>query len=227
MTPDSLLYQLAVDLNDAGAGHEFTTWSAEQLGAYLMEAIQVAFVERPDLFIEHRIIHLKPCSIIQDTCDCTHVIRVLGQSTADGRVFKELRVRKANDKLLWTGRTCKSKTGKFELIEYTIDSNTDTLRVYPQVPAGQDIYVLVECSVIPKDIGDVVDTELLAAIKQWVLYRAKTVDAELNPNIFNVAKLHRDTFFALLAIQKENNDQKAEDADNARQSSNVRAVQQS
>lgn len=208
MQVSSLLEQLAVDLNDAAPGHEFTTWSRDQIRAYLIEGIQVSFSVRPDLFIETVIIKAEPCSVVQDTCGCTHIRRVIGQSTKNGRVIKELRQRSNDDKLRWTGRTCPVSPDKFELKEYSIDNATDKLWLYPQVPAGKEIYVMVECAKVPEDIDDDYDipAELLAPVVQWVLYRAKMVDGENNTAIIQVATGHQNTFWALLKAQKDNED---------------------
>lgn len=198
---DSLLDQIAVDLNDAAPGHVFTTWSREQLRAYLEEAIQIAFTERPDLFMETRVIKVKPCTVVQDTCDCTQVRRVIGQSTAGGSIIKYLRFKQSGtDKLVWNGRTCRVHPKKFELQEYYIDGVTDKVWVYPEVPAGIDVYILVECAVIPDVFGPSynIHTELRAAVVQWVLYRAKMVDGENNTAIVSVANYHKTTFWELL-----------------------------
>lgn len=208
MQVSSLLEQLAVDLNDAAPGHEFTTWSRDQIRAYLIEGIQVSFSVRPDLFIETVIIKAEPCSVVQDTCGCTHIRRVIGQSTKNGRVIKELRQRSNDDKLRWTGRTCPVSPDKFELKEYSIDNATDKLWLYPQVPVGKEIYVMVECAKVPEDIDNDYDipAELLAPVVQWVLYRAKMVDGENNTAIIQVATGHQNTFWALLKAQKDNED---------------------
>lgn len=197
----SLLDQIAVDLNDAAPGHEFTTWSRPQLRAYLEEAIQIAFTERPDLFIDTRIIKVKPCSVVQDTCDCTQVRRVIGQSTANGSIKKYLRVKRlGTDKMVWNGRTCRRHPKNFELEEYYIDGVTDKVWVYPEVPAGLDIYILVECAVLPTEFTDdyVVNSEFRAAVIQWVLFRAKMVDGENNSAIVSIANQHKTTFWELL-----------------------------
>lgn len=208
MLVSSLLEQLAVDLNDAAPGHEFTTWSRDQIRAYLTEGIQVSFSERPDLFIDTVIIKVEPCSVVQDTCGCTHIRRVIGQSTKTGRIIKELRQRSNDDKLRWTGRTCPVSPDKFELKEYSIDNSTDKLWLYPQAPPNKDIYVMIECAKAPDDIDDSyeVPVELLAAVKQWVLYRAKMVDGENNTAIVQVATQHQNTFWKLLDSQKRNED---------------------
>lgn len=202
MRVSSLLYQLAVDLNDAAPGHEFSTWSRDQLRAYLQEAVQTAFADRPDLFMENRVIKLQPCTLVQDTCDCTKVRRVYGQSTKDGRVFNTLRPTTVNDKLTWRGRTCtrRPSSGQFLLDQYAIDELSSTLWFWPQVPAGVDVYVLVECAVNPDTITDDYDVpaELQAAVMQWALYRAKMMDAENNSAIAQVAVAHKETFWQLL-----------------------------
>lgn len=203
MTMSSLLDKLAVDLNDAAPGHEFTTWSQSQLRAYLTEAVELAFAERPDLFTETRIIKMQPCTVVQDTCDCAHIRRVIGQSTKDGRIIRPLRPRKHNDKIFWTGRTCLKRDKGFALTQYYIDEMSDKLWVYPQVPAGMDVYVMVECAVFPDAgvEGYEVPAELRAAVVQWVLYRAKMVDGENNTSIVSVANHHKTTFWEILRSQ--------------------------
>lgn len=199
----SLLEQLAVDLNDAAPGHEFTTWSREQLRAYLEEAVQTAFAERPDLFMETRVIKLQPCTVLQEACDCTHIRRIIGQCTKDGRIIKLLKPRKYNDRIVWNGRTCMGNPKTFELNQYAIDDKSNRLWVWPQIPGGMDVYVLVECAVIPDTFGDYdVPDELRAAVLQWALYRAKMVDGENNQSIVAVANAHKETFWQLIAVHK-------------------------
>lgn len=214
----SLLERLAVDLNDAAPGHEFTTWSRPQLRAYLEEAVSTAFIERPDLFTETRIIKLKPCTVVQDTCDCTHIRRVIGQATKDGRILNTLKPKKNNDKLIWNGWTCPVHPRDFKLTQYSIDDVTNKLWVYPQVPAGLDIYVAVECAVMPDTSGDYdVPVELEAAVIQWALYRAKMVDGENNATIVSVANAHKTTFWELLQAQVNSRNIVASEDTNARQ----------
>lgn len=200
---NSILYNAAVDLNDAAPGHEFTTWSQEQLRAYVVEALQLAFIVRPDLFTETRIIKLQPCTIVHDACDCTNIRRVFGQCTADGRIINMLRPKKQQDNLIWTGRTCPVSPKNFKLTQYAIDADTNKLWVWPQVPAGLDVYLLVECDVLPDEFTDdyEVSSELQAAVMQWVLYRAKMVDGENNTAIIQVATTHRETFWQILQAQ--------------------------
>lgn len=196
----SLLDLLAVDLNDAAPGHAFTTWSKEQLGAYLEEAIQLAFLERPDLFLEERVLKVEPCALRHEVECCTKIRRVLGQCDARGRVTHMLRPRKLDMRMVWTGRTCATSPKTFKLTQYAIDDMDDSIWLWPQVPAGQDVYVLVQCAVLPTNVGEGYDVpeELVPAVRQWALYRAKVIDAEVNQTVAQIATDHKQTFWQLL-----------------------------
>lgn len=214
MNINSLLNIIAADLNDNAPGHAFTTWSQEQLRAYAEEALEIAYYQRPDLFIKRRVIRLQPCTYMHDTCDCTKVYRVHGQTTKDGRIIRLLRPEKIIDrpelrlklKERWRGRTCplprNLRGGKFYLESYELHEETDTLWLYPMVPPGEEVYITVDC-LVPMDklVGnfDVLD-EFRAAVMQWVLYRAKMIDAEHNPTVLSAAKEHSDNFWKLLAV---------------------------
>ena len=39
-----LVRQVSIDLNDYAAGHEFTTWTEEQVAAYILEGFRQAAV---------------------------------------------------------------------------------------------------------------------------------------------------------------------------------------
>lgn len=201
----SLLELLAVDLNDAAPGHEFTTWPKQQLRAYLVEALQTAFIERPDLFLEEVVVKVVPCAVRQVLDCCTKIRRVIGQCDADGHVFKLLRPRRMDDRLVWTGRTCAVPPNKFSLSQYALDDAADAIWFWPQVPAGLDVYVLVECAKMPADVDDDydVESELCAAAVQWALYRAKSIDAENNQAIVQVADNHKQTFWQLLTVSAQ------------------------
>ena len=202
MLLSDIIVRIAVDLNDAAPGHEFTTWSETQLHFYVQEALDTIFNIRPDLFIETRIIKMQPCTYVQDTCDCTQIHAVIGQVTESGRLIKRLRMREQGVKQLWTGWSCPVSPKNFELREYYIDKDTDKLWVFPQVPAGTDVYLMVECSVLPDASSHSYDIpgELVPMVMQWALYRAKMVDGESNQLILTAAKEHRAVFENLLNV---------------------------
>lgn len=202
MTPDDIVRQVSIDLNDYAPGHEFTTWPAAQLKAYVIEGMQTAFIYRPDLFIKTKVVKLTPGSAVQKFCDCTQVRRVLGQCNANGRLLYPVRKKKHTDKTMWFGRKCAVNPAQYKLREYSIDDDTDAVWVDPIPPGGQDVYVLIECSEEPtaENVTEV-STELRAAVIQWALFRAKMVDSENSTTISAVAKEHKTTFFQLLKAQ--------------------------
>lgn len=200
MQVKGLLDLIAADLNDP----QHVVWTREQLRAYIQEGVGNAFVERPELFTEEITVKIDPCKIYQEVCECQGIRRVIGLADADGNIFNELRERTSKDKLKWPGKTCQADPNNFELSEFSVDTATNKIRVYPPVPAGMDVYVVVECAVTPDDFSDSVeiDANIAAAARQWALWCARMVDAENNPAVFNAANTHRKAFWELLISQK-------------------------
>lgn len=204
-TLQDVVQQVSVDLNDYAPGYEFTTWTEPQLTAYVIEGLQVAYQVRPDLFLDAHVIKLDSGTSIQRPCGCTQVRRVYGVCDSTGRVLYGLRKRKDSDKLKWYGTVCPTDPRHYRAREYSIDSEGDTLYIEPASPAGQDVFILVECAVAPTSDNikatTNIEPELVAPIIQWALYRAKMMDSENNSTIFAVAKEHKTTCFALLQTQ--------------------------
>lgn len=204
-TLQDVVQQVSVDLNDYAPGYEFTTWTEPQLTAYVIEGLQVAYQVRPDLFLDAHVIKLDSGTSIQRPCGCTQVRRVYGVCDSTGRVLYGLRKRKDSDKLKWYGTVCPTDPRHYRAREYSIDSEGDTIYIEPAPPAGQDVFILVECAVAPTSDNikatTNIEPELVAPIIQWALYRAKMMDSENNSTIFAVAKEHKTTCFALLQTQ--------------------------
>ena len=202
-----LVKQVSIDLNDYAAGHEFTTWTEEQLSAYIIEGLQVAFTFRPELFMRSVVVELTAGNSVQRPCDCTKIRRVYGICTKEGRLLYGIRKRKASDKLQWYGATCPVNPKNYKARDYYIDSEGDTLFIEPPPPVGQKTYALVECAHAPTaDDGADIPVELQAPAIQWALYRAKMVDGENNATIYQVANSHKQTCFDLLKVQLQLND---------------------
>ena len=209
MSLDSLVGQIASDLNDDAQGHEYTTWSEDQIRAWVEEGVNLVFDKRPDLFMERVVIKVEPCSIVQDTCDCEVVRRVIGQTTETGRLIKTLRTRGLEVSFVWTGKTCRRRptpgSNTFLLESYAIDEVSDTLYLWPQVPPGVDVYVQVECAHRPtaeelerNEYKLPAGTD--AAIKQWALWRGKSMDMEISPAAMTAAQQHYRAFFEVLGL---------------------------
>lgn len=203
-----LLDQLAGDLNDNEEGHAYTTWTEKDIRAWIEEGLSLIFDKRPDLFLELRVIKVSPCTTRQSSCDCDTIRRVIGQTTESGRLLRQLRKRSLDMQIQWTAPVCRRHQpgNGFVLDGYAIDSVGDTLYLYPEVPPGEDVYVQVECAVRPTmdmlDNDVEIPSDTTTALKQWVLFRAKIIDAELAAPILSVATLHKTTFYEVLGIQE-------------------------
>lgn len=205
----SLLSQLSMDLSDPG----FVRWTRDQLRAYLLEGLIVAFGKRPDLFMERVIIKLDSCSTLQDTCECDRVFRVLGQSTEDGRIIRTLRRKSSSSKIVWNGKPCRTEPGDFKLNSYSLTPITNVLEVYPEVPPGVDVWVVIECAKSPEKLSDDDDfsNTLSVAAKQWALSRAHRIDGEVNQLAFTLGRDHEAAFWRLLAYNMRAVDASSED----------------
>lgn len=201
----NLAAQVSTDLNDFAPGHEFTTWSEDQINAYIIEGLQIAFGLRSDLFLSPVVIKLEPGSHWQKPCNCTQIQRVYGVCNEQGRVLYEIRKRKSGPSMMWTGPVCKGDPRHYRADSYAIDPVLDQIYVDPEPPAGQDVYLLVGCAQIPdaeQVKRDGVPLEAQAAVVQWALYRAKMVDSENDSSLMAAAKEHQQTFFALLQVHE-------------------------
>lgn len=198
----SLLNELANDLNDNQEGHSYITWTRDMLTGWIREALSIFYEKQPDEFIESRILEVQSCSVLQDMCDCDSIHRVIGQVTESGRLLKPLRERSLDLTFSWTGKSCKAPSGSFSLDGYAIDDTSDSLYLFPEVPPNVKVFVQVECAVIPSVDSDAatIEDKFIPTIKQWVLWRAKSMDMELSPAIANAVELHYKAFYDLLGI---------------------------
>lgn len=205
MRPADLVTQISFDLNDQEPGYEFERWPYEQLLTYVQEAVNYAAQMLKDLFIERVVVKLEKGDVWQNACECDDITRVLGETDATGsRILRRLRRMKDDESLIWPGSTterCGYGTG-YVMNGYVIDSTTDrSFKVLPPVPGWEkkDRFVLVECFVPPDaTTGADVPDDLVAAVKQWALFRALAIDSENNAAVAQLAVQHRDTFYKLV-----------------------------
>lgn len=209
---ESLLLSYARDLDDAYPGYEFSIWSREQLLQYFNEALCLIAAHRPDLFIETKVIKVNPCSPFLDTCECTKVLDILGQSDKHGNRIRPL-INRTQKGSSWQGR---KKQGRYtsELSEVEIiNGSNNTVRVYPDnLDPDADIYVAVRCVTEPKqyDMSDEPPSDrcaYMAAARHWVLYNAKMVDGEFSQSLMSSAREHREMFSAILQLVKDSDKQ--------------------
>lgn len=204
MKIESLVTSIAEDLNDNEAGHAYTVWSASQIRRWIIEAYNVVYDRRPDIFLDRVIIQITACSIIQNCDICEAYRTVLGETTKDGRLIKLLPRIDKDAALDWRGKSCiRGTQDKGYLQSYAIDTVSDTLYVWPEISSTVDAYVLVECAIRPKQDTAEIKDEAQAAIVQWVMYRARSMDAEISASALQTASSHYNAFFTVLNLPIE------------------------
>lgn len=209
MNGADIIREVSLDLNDQEPGYEYTRWPVAQLQSYLREALLHVGKRMQDWFVERVVLEVQPGADWQKGCQCDEIIRIVGESTKDGRLIRSLRRLEDDEANTWPSNPFRcQRTGKAYVMEsYSINAVDDSLfRVFPPVAYGDVKYVIAECYVEPTgDLTKTVNSEAVAIVKQWMLYRALSIDSENNPNILALAKQHQQTFFDLLnlAIQTD------------------------
>lgn len=231
MKASDIIYGVSVDLNDQYEGAAYTRWTQSQLAAYYEEALLMAATAYPQLFYKTLVVQLEPGHGWQQACECTHIKRVLGESTEDGELISAMQEKKDANAYVWPGpfsAACSAKSTESKAFTgYSINATKDnSFRVFPPILPTETRYVMVTCYVEPDatDLELDVPAQLVAVIKQWMLYRALIVDSENNPNIVEVAKTHLQTFSGLLAQIKSQSEKEAREDE---RNSAVRTVQDS
>lgn len=233
MNVGDIIYGVSLDLNDQEVGGRYVRWTQEQLMFYLQEAVIELSASYRQLFEKRVVVRVTAGNLWQQACDCTHITRIVGETTADGTLLRTLREVTDNKAFEWPGdiaEHCQQAGHLTDLHSYSISATKDNeFRVFPPVAPPQAKYVLVECYGQPasadlKNMDFDIPDRLVQAVKQWMLYRALIVDSENNPAIVDVAKTHLQTY---LALTKELSDEsmKQEAARYAANVSDVRAVQ--
>ena len=201
MLARAIVRDVSVDLNDQTPGYEFLRWPASQLQAYLQEAFMYLLDYVHDLYQDRVVVELAPGAGWQEACECEEIVRVLGESTRSGRIIRRLNRLDDDETLEWDSgyKNCGFSSSS-QLYGYILSSTDSSLfRVVPDVKPGKPKYVVLECykdPEVPTETTDIPD-ELVMAIKQWMLWRALSVDSENNSAIIQLASQHRETYFAL------------------------------
>lgn len=204
MTGNDIVFDVSRDLNDQVEGYPYLRWTEDQLRSYFTEGYSsVCRIYKRD-YIKQVVVSLEVGDKWYTACDCTHILRVVGESDAAGNLIRELAERDSDSIYLWPGTMMKDicpSTEKTELTHYAISTTKDNaFKVYPPiVPGYGQQYVLIECYKEPDvaNFDEDIPDKFVATIKQWMLYRALIVDSENNPAIVQVAQIHLQTYQAL------------------------------
>lgn len=230
MNVGAIIFDVSRDLNDQVEGAPYIRWTQGQLHSYLIEAVVELSAIYEQLFHKKVVVRLRSGDVWQEACDCTHITRIIGESTWDGAIIRTLREMSDESVFTWPGEVVDHcRPADSELNGYSISSVKDSeFRVFPPVQPGKTKFVLVECYAQPSSEEmqstdfDVPD-RLVQAVKQWMLYRAMIVDSENNPAIIEVAKTHLQVYHTL-ALQELATESAKQEAERYASNSGVRAV---
>lgn len=190
MNRRELLQSISGDLNDVGSVGG-RVWSDALLSMWVSEAITIITTTVPKLFTHTEICKVPTCAEEQ----LTNVVHVYGVYTKCGSFVSKLRKQSLDTTTAWTGNSIKCHNGTFRITSYAIDS-MGTLHTFPTVPCGAEIYIKVGRT-LPPDADDFTDT-IIPMIRQWVLWRAKSMDADASPMLKEISMVHYQAFYKLL-----------------------------
>lgn len=225
MLAGTIIRDVSRDLNDQEPGHEYIRWPVEQLQSYMQEAlIELSSIKR-SLFIHKTVVQVNPGGNWQRACDCTHITRILGESTPDGNITRTLVRMTDGDNTSWPGSIHRCASLKADMESYSINASDDReFKVFPPVLPTVTKHVLVECYIEPDGALDSdVPNRIVPAVKQWMLYRALAIDSENNQAVLSLSKSHADMYYALLQRLTEEAMQEATDGNSVRAAQNAPA----
>lgn len=203
MRADDLIRAVSRDLNDQEPRYEYTHWPKEQLAEYLHEALVQLSALFKKFFVTQRVVEVQPGGGWQRACECSQVLRVLGETTRDGKQLLRMLTHAADDPdLVWGGAVHNCGWAYYELESYAVSSTDNSLfRVFPALPRGsKPRYVLVECYATPESVQDATDVpgRLVPMVKQWMMSRAYMVDSENNTTVVQLADQHLKIYNSLV-----------------------------
>ena len=203
----NLLLSYAKDLDDAYPNYEFSIWSRQQLLDYFNEALCIIAAQRPEVFVELKVLLVKGCTVYIKPCDCSQVIDVLGQCDADGNLLNALG-RKVVNGGKWVGKPIGVYDYTREVESYEILKAANLIRLFPDnLDPTYEFHLLVRCVVPPKtysldDAAPDTSCVFIAAARHYVLYCAKSMDGEYSQTMLTQAKQHLDAFSSILSMAK-------------------------
>lgn len=188
-----LVQAVSLDLNDQEPGNTYIHWPYAQLRHYLFEAMQQISQVAHKLFIQRKIVKVTSgATWHRACCECDQIIRIIGETDADGNLLHTLRRIQDNPDNEWPvelSAMCPVTDETYEMEGYSISSIDDTyFQVIPAVPDGSVRYVMLECFVGVHDITDNYDVlwRFVPMVKMWMLGRAYMMDNENNPAVFQL-----------------------------------------
>lgn len=182
-------------------GPSYKIWAKEDLECYYAEALGLVAALRPDLSTGTCDVELKPgaVQVVEDDC-CGQLIDVLGVIDASTNAVMET-LSKGNNMLAKWFTKCVS--GDYKPSSYQkLEIGNDTFVLNPPVPAGTTMKMRVRCIKKPDPDADLDDTRYSAAIREWVLYRARQFEQD-SPTSIQMSQMHAANFFRIMNVSFE------------------------
>lgn len=226
MTAAEIIRQVSLDLNDQEPGYEYTHWSYDLLKSYLHEGLLLLSAQFKKYFVQQKVVQVYPGGVWQRACECDQILRVLGETTKDGKQILRTLFR-AEDSLLATwasdATACQSCGRSYVMSHFVLNEADDSqFKIMPPLPRDEKRprFVLIECVDALKDVADdySVRSRVVPMLKQWMLSRAYMVDSENSQAVMQLAVQHRELY--MLLVRTEQATLEREEAENG----NLRAV---
>lgn len=204
LVPD-VIRSVSLDLNDQEPGNEYIHWPYEQLRHYLFEAMQQISQVAHKLFTQRKIVKVESGATWHKACcECDQIIRIIGETDADGNLLHTLRRIQDNPDNEWPvalSDMCPVTDDTYEMEGYSISNIDDTyFQVIPAVPEGSVRYVMIECFVGVHEITDNYDVgwRFVAMVRMWMLGRAYMMDSENTQAVFQLGAQYIQLWAKLL-----------------------------
>lgn len=210
MTAAEIIRQVSLDLNDQEPGFEYTHWSYDLLKSFLHDGLLLLSAQFKKYFVQQKVVKVQPGDVWQSACDCSQILRVLGETTKDGKQIIRTLFR-AEDNLLatWASdiRACQSCGQKYAMSHFVINGADDSqFKIMPPLPRGVNTprYVLVECVDGLKDVSDDYEVRgrMIPLLKQWMLARAYMVDSENSQAVMQLSAKHMEIYNMLVRTEQ-------------------------
>lgn len=203
MERTQIIKEVSKDLNDQVTNYEYIHWTKDLLAAYLQEALINLAYNLKEIFYKKIIVTVNPNQVWQTPCEgCSEIIKVYGEVDQQGNLIKVFYEKQDDNVYVGANfgyENCVDPNQPSNLYAYSLNKvDYKSFRLYGNLkPTETDRRILIQCYQEPDNTLTDIPYRLVAAIKQWMLYRALIIDSENNSTIAEIAKTHLQTYTLL------------------------------
>lgn len=207
----SIIAEISALLNDAEEGFANIRWSVQEIQEYVNDALVQLALLKPEAFAKTVEMPLKAGSYQELPEDIMQLIDLIGVKDAYGRIHgKPLRL-DTNASYVshayFADLACQvAVNGRYVMRSYVFDpKNPQAIFVYPPVPAGEELSLLVNGVVVTQEGKGEVPRKWHNAVIEWALYRAFSKDTE-SPVNQQKGSQHLQHFYSILNLSTQAED---------------------